>query len=85
MSDDGEGYVVIEHRSGGSFGTFVWGLLIGAAAALLYAPKSGQETREELGESMNRLRDTAEDRLREVQDTMTERVEDARRQFEDGV
>ena len=85
MSDNGEEYVIIEHRSGGSFGTFVWGLLIGAAAALLYAPKSGRETREELSESMTRLRDEAEGRVREVQDTMSEVVEDARRQFEDGV
>lgn len=85
MSDNGEDYVIIEHRSGGSFGTFIWGLLIGAAAALLYAPKSGRETREELSDSMTRLRDQAEGRVREVQDTMTEVVEDARRQFEEGV
>ncbi|MDX1674230.1 MAG: YtxH domain-containing protein [Longimicrobiales bacterium] len=85
MSDNGEEYVIIEHRSGGSFGTFVWGLLIGAAAALLYAPKSGRETREELSESVARLRDEAEGRVREVQDTVTEVVEDARRQFEEGV
>lgn len=85
MSDNGEDYVIIEHRSGGSFGTFVWGLLIGAAAALLYAPKAGRETREELTESMTRLRDQAEDKVREVQDTVTEAVEDARRQFEDGM
>ena len=85
MSDNGEEYVIIEHRSGGSFGTFVWGLLIGAAAALLYAPKSGRETREELTESVGRIRDQAEGKVREVQDTVTEVVEDARRQFEEGV
>ena len=85
MSDNGEEYVIIEHRSGGSFGTFIWGLLIGAAAALLYAPKSGRETREELSDSMTRLRDQAEGKVREVQDTVTEVVEDARRQFEEGV
>ena len=85
MSDHDEEIVIIENRSGGSFGTFVWGLLIGAAAALLYAPKSGRETREELTEGMHRLRDTAEDKVREVQDTVNEAVEDARRQFEEGV
>jgi gas vesicle protein len=51
MADNGEGYVIIEQRSSGNFGTFVWGLLVGAAAALLFAPKSGRETREELTES----------------------------------
>lgn len=85
MSDNGEEYVIIEHRSGGSFGTFVWGLLIGAAAALLYAPKSGRETREELTDSMHRMRDQAEGKLREVQETVTDAVEDYRRQFEEGV
>ena len=85
MSENGEEYVIIEHRSGGSFGTFVWGLLIGAAAALLYAPKSGRETREELTESVDRLRGQAEDKVREAQDTVTAAVEDARRQFEEGM
>jgi gas vesicle protein len=85
MSEQDEGYVIVEHRSGGSFGTFVWGLLIGAAAALLYAPKSGRETREELTDSMHRIRDQAEGKMREVQDTVSEAVDDARRQFEEGV
>jgi gas vesicle protein len=85
MSDNGEEYVIIEHRSGGSFGTFVWGLLVGAAAALLYAPKAGRETREELADSMHRMRDQAEGKIREVQETVTDAVDDYRRQFEEGM
>lgn len=85
MSDNGEEYVIIEHRSGGSFGTFVWGLLVGAAAALLYAPKSGRETREELADSVHRMRDQAEGKIREVQETVTDAVDDYRRQFEEGM
>ncbi len=84
MADHDEGYVIIEHQTG-NFGTFVWGLLVGAAAALLFAPKSGRETREELTESFNRMRDDAEDRLREVQDTVNTTVDDVRRQFDEGV
>lgn len=84
MADYDEGYVIIERRTG-NFGTFVWGLLAGAAAALLFAPKSGRETREELNESFNRLRDEAEHRAREVQDTVTATVDDVRRQFDEGV
>lgn len=84
MADYDEGYVIIERRTG-EFGTFVWGLLIGAAAALLFAPKSGRETRAELTDSMYRLRDEAEGRVREVQETVMETVDDVRRQFEEGV
>ena len=80
MADYDEGYVIIERRTG-NFGTFVWGMLMGAAAALLFAPKSGRETRRELTTSMTRMRDEAEHRVREVQGS----VHDARRQFEEGV
>lgn len=84
MAHHDEGYVIIEHKTG-NFGTFVWGLLAGAAAALLFAPKSGRETRDELTESFYRIRDDAELRLREVQDTVNTTVDDVRRQFDEGV
>lgn len=84
MSDHEEGYVIIERRTG-NFGTFLWGLLIGAGAALLYAPKSGVETRRELGESASRIRDRAETRVREVQRTVHDTVDDVRRQVEEGI
>lgn len=84
MAEHDEGYVIIEHRTG-NFGTFVWGLLAGAAAALLFAPKSGRETRDELTESFYRVREEAEHRLRDVQDTVTSTVDDVRRQFDEGV
>ena len=85
MADYEDGpYVIIERRAG-SFGTFVWGLLLGAAAALLYAPRSGRETRRELAESAERLRDRAETRAREVQRSVSETVEDVRRQVEEGM
>lgn len=84
MAEYDEGYVIIEHRTG-NFGTFVWGLLAGAAAALLFAPKSGRETRDELTESFYRVREEAEHRLRDVQDTVTTTVDDVRRQFDEGV
>jgi gas vesicle protein len=84
MADHEEGYVIIERRTG-NFGTFVWGMLLGAAAALLFAPKSGRETRQELTDSVHRLRDQAEDKVHEVQRSVTEAVEDVRRQFEEGI
>jgi gas vesicle protein len=84
MAEYDEGYVIIERRTG-NFGTFVWGLLVGAAAALLFAPKAGRETREELSESYFRLRGDAEDRLRDAQEAMNRTVDEVRRQFEDGM
>jgi gas vesicle protein len=84
MSEYDEGYVIIERRTG-NFGTFIWGMLLGGAAALLFAPKSGRETRRELSDSVYRLRDQAEEKVREVQDAVTDTVEDVRRQFEDGM
>ncbi|MFW5951140.1 MAG: YtxH domain-containing protein [Gemmatimonadota bacterium] len=84
MADHEDGYVIIERRTG-NFGTFVWGLLVGAAAALLFAPKSGRETVEELTDSFYRLRDEAENRAREVQDSVNTAVQDVRRQLNDGV
>ncbi|HSH44969.1 MAG TPA: YtxH domain-containing protein, partial [Longimicrobiales bacterium] len=76
MADHDEGpYVIIERRTG-SFGTFVWGLLLGAAAALLVAPKSGRETRRELSEGVDRLRDKAETRARELQRNLNESMDD---------
>lgn len=84
MSDHDEGYVIIERRTG-NFGTFVWGLLVGAAAALLFAPKSGQETRDELAGTFDRLRDEAEGRVREAQETVSHTLDDARHQFAQGM
>jgi gas vesicle protein len=85
MSDfDDDRYIVVERGSGG-FGNFLWGLLIGAGAALLMAPKNGRETREELRQRWDRVREGAEGRLREVQDTLGDTVDDVRRQMNDGL
>jgi hypothetical protein len=59
-------YVVIERRSGG-FGVFMLGAVLGAAAALLMAPRSGRELRDDITSGVKRLRDTAEDAVRNVQ------------------
>jgi len=41
----------------GGFGLFAMGILVGAGLALLFAPKSGDELREELGERVSGLRE----------------------------
>ncbi len=80
--DDGVPYVVIERTGSGLF-PFVWGALIGAAAALLLAPKSGAETQQELKERARRLRDRAEEKAGELQDTLQDAFETGRRQVEE--
>lgn len=55
-------YLVVERR-GSSLGAFLGGAVLGAAVALLYAPKSGEETQADLREGLRRLRDDAETRL----------------------
>lgn len=80
--DEGVPYVVIE-RSGSGMMPFVWGALLGAAAALLLAPKSGAETQEELKERARRLRERAEQKAGELQDTLQDALAQGRRQVED--
>ena len=65
-------------EQGGTFGAFLWGALIGAGAMLLLAPRSGRETRQELGDSFRRLRDTADAAIRDMQETVNETVRDVR-------
>lgn len=71
-------YIVIERDSGGGVGAFVLGALVGAGLALLFAPKSGAETQEELKEHARKLRVVAEERVREAQQQLEERLEEAR-------
>jgi gas vesicle protein len=66
-------YIVIERRGGG-VGPFLWGALLGAGAALLLAPRSGEETQDEIRRTARRLADAA-----------GERVDDARRSVEGAV
>jgi len=71
-------YIVIERDSGGGVGSFVLGALVGAGIALLLAPKSGAETQEDLKEQAKKLRTAAEDRVREAQTKLEERLEGVR-------
>ena len=48
--------VVVERRSGGGIGLFILGVAVGAGIALLLAPQSGAETRQDLRRGARRLR-----------------------------
>ena len=77
-------YVVVERRDSG-FGAFLLGALVGAGAALLLAPRSGEETRGELRAGVARLRERAEDTVRNLQDSVTETLGSVRDEVNDRI
>jgi gas vesicle protein len=73
-----------DDRSAGTSGvvlSFLLGALSGAALAILFAPRSGRETRERLGE---KLRETA-DRSRRIGEQTVEKGREAARDASDYV
>ncbi len=80
--DDDVPYIVIE-RSGSGLVPFVWGALLGAATALLLAPKSGAETQRELKDRARRLRERAEEKVEELQGSLQDVLSQGRRQVEE--
>lgn len=75
--------VVIVEKSGG-FGGFVVGLLLGAVAALLFAPQSGEETRRAIRQRGQRLREKAEEVVDDVGGRFEEGYEKAKQRLEEG-
>jgi|SRR5687767_5978272 len=75
--DDEGPYVVIERNEPG-VGAFVAGLAIGAGIALLFAPRTGEETRRDLQRRARRVGDQAQELVSEVTETMTEKFHEAR-------
>ena len=71
-------YIVIERDGGGGVGAFILGALVGAGVALLFAPKSGAETQEDLKRQARKLRSAAEERVREAQRQIEERLGEVR-------
>lgn len=62
-------------NGGSKFGYFLAGLGIGAAIALLLAPRSGEETREYLRERYDDARDLAQRKARELKERTGELVD----------
>ncbi len=69
---DDDRVVVVERDSSNSVGMMLLGLAVGAGAALLFAPASGQETRERLQREARR----AGRRVKDVTDAIGEQVTD---------
>ena len=67
----------------GNFGWFLAGAVIGAAVALLYAPKSGKDTRDYLNKTSKEGREAVEASGRELMDRGKELYERGRQIAED--
>jgi len=85
--------VVVVDRGDSSVKWLFWGAVLGAGIALLYAPRSGEETRRSLQKKVRKLRAATEEKLDEVVTTLksgarngaraTPRVLDDEDQFDD--
>lgn len=68
-----------------SVGSFLQGIAIGAALALLFAPRSGRETRDILAERSGEIKDRATDIARDTRYRAQNYIEDARVKVQDTV
>lgn len=76
---DDDQVVVVERDGGGmGIGAFALGLAIGAAAALLWAPASGEETRAKIRREARRAKERALDLKDDITEQVTERAERVR-------
>lgn len=82
--DDEEPYVLVERR-GDTGSAFIVGLALGAGIALLFAPRSGEETRRELKRHARRAAGAARDAAGDLSETVVDRYEQAKRGVEDRI
>lgn len=81
---DDERYVVIE-RNEGNVGTFLMGLAIGAGLAVLFAPRSGRETRRRIRSGAERAGQVAVGMAQDVTDSVVDTFQDARTRVEERI
>jgi len=82
--DHDEPYIVIEKHSGGVSELLI-GALIGAGVALLFAPRSGRETRADISRRARAAQDRVRDVAEGVSDQVVDRFEGARARLEEQI
>jgi gas vesicle protein len=77
-------YVVIEKRDAG-LGLLVLGLAVGAGAALLFAPQSGEETRRGIARSARRVQQNAQELVEDVSGNVADKFREVRASVEERI
>jgi len=80
--EDDEDVVVVE-RGGSPVFPFLWGMAVGAAVALLFAPTSGEELRTNLRLRARRVKDIALEKAGELEEKLGHGYERARARVEE--
>jgi gas vesicle protein len=62
-----------ENRGGEIIGAFLVGGIIGAAIGMLFAPKTGKETREQLGDWMDETKVKAKEKFEKLEEEIKHR------------
>jgi gas vesicle protein len=67
----------MSERSGGGFGSFLFGVVLGAVAGFMFAPTEGAEnTRRKVSKGLRNLKELAEEKVDEVRGLLKEAEED---------
>lgn len=83
--DDDDGPFVVIEKSEPGVGTFLAGLAIGAGIALLFAPRSGEETRRDIERRARKVGTQAQDFVSDVTESVGQRLQTARQGVEDRI
>lgn len=81
---DAAPYVVVEKSEIG-IGQFLLGIALGAGAALLFAPQSGEETRAGLARSARRVQRNAQDFVGDVSENVADKFQQVRASVEERI
>ena len=79
-----EPYVIVEKRDAG-IGPLLIGLALGAGAALLLAPQSGEETRRDIKRRARRAQAAAQDFVEDVSGTVADKFKEVRATVEERI
>ena len=77
-ADYAEPYVIVERRESAGIGTFLIGLALGAGAALLFAPQSGEETRRGIARRARRAQEAAQDFVEDMSGTVADKFNEVK-------
>ena len=77
-------YIVVE-KGGAGVGSLLLGIIVGAGAALLFAPQSGEETRRGIARSARRVQQNAQNLVEDVSGNVAEKFREVRNSVEERI